>query len=276
MSKKICIAGNFDLAVKATEFLIKNYKEYKIFIVLNKSDNGIDSFQHSFKKFSINKNLKIIRLEEAYSEKNLIFISLHFDRVIKTKKFISKKIYNIHFSLLPAYKGMHTAAMPILKGEKFSGVTLHKIDNGIDTGDVIAKKKFYIGSDNNAKDLFLKYIHYGFLLFKKNIDSLLKENFILTPQSSDQSSYYDKKSINFSKIIINLNKTAFEIHNQIRAYSFEDYQFPKIYKYFIYKSKISKIKSKLKPGSILYNKSKYLQISTRDYDMLLFKAINKL
>ena len=58
--------------------------------------------------------------------------------IIKTKNFKSNKLFNLHFSLLPSYKGMHTSAFPILNGEKYSGVTIHKIDNGIDTGDIIA------------------------------------------------------------------------------------------------------------------------------------------
>ena len=85
---------------------------------------------------------KIISLNQAYRIPNLIFISIHYDKIIKIENFKTKNLYNFHFSLLPKYKGMHTGAHPIINGENYSGVTLHKIDNGIDTGDVIDQIKF--------------------------------------------------------------------------------------------------------------------------------------
>ena len=71
--------------------------------------------------------------------------------------------------------------------------------------------------------------------------------------------------------LINLNKTAFEVHNQIRMFAFEEYQLPTIFGYKILKSKITSKKSKQKPGEIVFNKPRSIQISTIDYDLLLFK-----
>ena len=191
--------------------------------------------------------------------------------IIKTKNFKSNKLFNLHFSLLPSYKGMHTSAFPILNGEKYSGVTIHKIDNGIDTGDIIAQKKFKIHINDTAKDLFLKYIHNGNQLFKKTINSLINNNYNFYPQTSVESSYFNKASIDFSNITININKTAFEVHNQIRAFAFEEFQLPMVMGYKILKSKITSKKSKLKPGEIVFNKPKSIQIATIDYDILFFK-----
>ena len=129
----ICIAGNFNLAIECSIFLLKKFKNIQLYAIFNSNDHGEDNFQKSFKKFcKNNKNIKSIYLEEAYNIDGLIFISLHFDKIIKTQKFKSNKLYNIHFSLLPKYKGMHTTAWPIILGEKQTGVTLHKIDNGIE------------------------------------------------------------------------------------------------------------------------------------------------
>ena len=66
-----------------------------------------------------------------------MFISLEYHRLIDPLKFVTSKLYNPHFSLLPAYKGMYTSALPLLNDEKDAGVTLHHIDSGIDTGDII-------------------------------------------------------------------------------------------------------------------------------------------
>ena len=136
--RKICIAGNFSIAIECTKFLVKNFKNIKIYSIINQNDNSEDTFQPSFKKFCKNNKIQIITLEESYNLKNMIFFSLHFDKIIKIENFKTSKLYNIHFSLLPKYKGMHTTAWPILNGDFETGVTLHKIDNGIDTGSIIS------------------------------------------------------------------------------------------------------------------------------------------
>ena len=74
-----------------------------------------------------------------YINKNLIFISIEYENIINTNKFLSTELFNFHFSLLPKFRGCHTNFYQIYFGEKKSGVTLHKIDNGIDTGAIISK-----------------------------------------------------------------------------------------------------------------------------------------
>ena len=266
----ICIAGNFNLAIKCSNYILKKFKNIDFYAVFNSNDDGKDKFQKSFKRYCKNKTkIKSIKLEEAYKISNLIFISLHFDKIIKIENFKSKKLYNVHFSLLPKFKGMHTTAWPILFGEKFSGVTLHKIDNGIDTGDIISQIKFEIMINDNAEKVFLNYIKYGIILFKKNILDLLNNNFSPTKQKKLESSYFSKNSINFKTISIDLNKTAFEVHNQIRAFIFKHYQLPMIKGYKILNSKILRSKSRTKPGKIVAHEGKFIKISTIDYNLLL-------
>ena len=105
-------------------------------------------------------------LEDIYSIENLIFLSLEFDRIVNPNKFKSNKLFNIHFSLLPKYKGMFTSIIPILNNEKTTGVTFHKIDKGIDTGEIIAQKEFEIALFDNARDIY----HNGILLVKQCLE----------------------------------------------------------------------------------------------------------
>ena len=69
---------------------------------------------------------------------------IEFDQIIKPTEFRSNRLFNIHFSYLPEFKGMYTSAIPILQGSTHTGVTLHGIDQGIDTGPIIAQEKFEI------------------------------------------------------------------------------------------------------------------------------------
>ena len=266
----ICIAGNFNLAIDCSNFILKKFKNTNLYAIFNSNDDGIDKFQKSFKKYCKKKKIiKIINIEEACKIPDLYFISLHFDKIIRIEKFKTKSLYNIHFSLLPKYKGMHTTAWPIINGEKFTGVTLHKIDNGIDTGNIISQIKFKISINDNAEKVFLNYMKYGVILFKKNLYKLINNNYNSLNQDMLESSYYSKNSIDFNNINIDLNKTAFDIHNQIRAFIFKHYQLPSVKGHKIISSKILKSKSKLKPGKIVSFSGKSLKISTIDYNLLL-------
>ncbi len=267
----ICIAGKNKIAIEALDFFLKQYPQYDYIACLNKTDLGINTWQPSFRAFCEAKQIASIPLTELYAIKNLLFISLEYDRLIDPEKFYDSRLVNIHFSKLPAYKGMFTSVFPLLFGESESAVTLHLIDKGIDTGKIIDQMIFPLTLQTTAADLYKLYLHHSFNLLKKNIDSLLKNSYSVIPQPEVDSSYFSKESIDFSNIKIDLRKTAFEIHNQIRAFTFREYQLPEIRNYKIYKSKISKIRSIKKAGSELYQDDSKLILSTIDYDIELYK-----
>ena len=103
-----------------------------------------------FKKFARKNKYKLTKINNLYTIDNLIFISIEYESIINIDKFLSKELFNFHFSLLPKYRGCHTNFFQIYNGEKISGVTLHKIDNGIDTGPIIDQLKFSINKNSNA------------------------------------------------------------------------------------------------------------------------------
>ncbi len=235
---KICIAGKNNIAVNSLEYLINNtaVKAEDILVIPNSSDWGADTWQRSLKKAAGENNIRVVGLEDIYVLNDLLFISLEFDKILKTARFKSHRLFNIHFSKLPAYKGMYTSAHPLLNGEKETGVTLHRIDDGIDTGEVIDQISFEIFLNDTCRDVYLKYIDYGFELFKRNIDSLISDNVKSVRQFNVNSTYYSKNSINYNNLVIDFNKTAFEIHNQLRAFIFEEYQLPVVKGNLIVKS----------------------------------------
>ena len=72
------------------------------------------------------------------------------NRIIKN---FDKQIINIHPSLLPKFKGLNTFAKIINNKEKKTGCTVHYVNNKLDDGRIILKKKFYINFKDNAETL---------------------------------------------------------------------------------------------------------------------------
>ena len=148
----ICVAGKNSIAVNIASYIMPSC------VVLNKDDAGVDTWQPSLGKWAKNSDTKITSIDSLYDDTHLIFISAEYDALINPELFKpTAKLFNIHFSDLPKYRGAHTSIHPILNGEMFGGVTIHYIDNGIDTGPIIAQKTFVIDINDTARDLYFKY-----------------------------------------------------------------------------------------------------------------------
>ena len=129
--------------------------------------------------------------------------------------------------MLPKYSGCHTNFFQIYKGEKFSGVTLHKIDSGIDTGDIIDQIKYKIKINDTALDNYKKLMRFSTKLFKKNLKNIINNKYNLRKQILSDGFYYNRKSVNYkNKLNIVMNKSSLRNHNRIRSLIFPAYQLP--------------------------------------------------
>lgn len=266
----ICIAGKNNIAVNILDEVIRRYGKESICVVCNKTEMEENTFQRSLRRFALQNGIEERKLEEVYGIENLLFLSLEFDRIIKPHLFRNARLYNIHFSMLPKYKGMYTSAHPILNGEKYTGVTLHKIDAGIDTGDVIDQEQFPIEDNDDCKAVYLKYIEHGTNVVLRNLDKLIFDKVIARVQSFNESSYYAKESLDYRNLKVDLNQTAIGIERQIRAFSFRDYQLPKVFGKSVIDCRILESRSLAKPGTEIIRNDNFVLISTVDYNTVLY------
>ena len=119
------------------------------------------------KYFSLLRDTKVAGVE-SYSELENELKDIPADTVILISGFgliicssiLEKfKVFNIHFGELPDYKGRHPSFFATLNNEKELGVSLHIVDEGIDTGGIIsvAKEPYYYFE--NEKDIFGKLLN---------------------------------------------------------------------------------------------------------------------
>lgn len=241
-----------------------------ILLVPNATDDGTDGWQPSLRRFaSTTPGFELAGLEEVYALPHLYFFSLEFDRLVRTERTLSENLFNIHFSLLPAYKGMSTSIWPILEGRTESGVTLHRILSGIDTGPIISQVSFAIEPQDTGRDLYLKYIEHGTKLFGSMAGRLLDGDFEAEPQPAQGSSYFSKSDLDYSAPITSFAKTAFELHNRIRAFTFPEYQLVRVDGLDVTASTITETLSSARPGTVVERGPGRRRISTVDYELVL-------
>jgi phosphoribosylglycinamide formyltransferase-1 len=148
--------------------LIKNSREYNFPININyivsntKEAKGIKFaklYKIPFRVLNLNKIIILESFLKDLKKRNISIICLAGYMKILNKKFINKfnkKIINIHPSLLPKYKGLNTFKRVLSEGERLTGCTVHYVNNKLDSGKIILKKKIYIETNDNEKTLKAK------------------------------------------------------------------------------------------------------------------------
>lgn len=269
----ICIAGKNNIAVDVMLYCLSNYKDSRILCITDRNETGINSWQKSLEWFAKKNGVDVVGLNDVYDIDDLIFLSTEFDRIVKPEKFKSESLYNIHFSLLPKYKGVYTCVLPILNGEEKTGVTFHKIRAGIDTGEIIDQEELEIKAEDSSFDLYQKLITLGTEVVIRNLNNVVCRNVKAKQQEKKGSTYYSRDAIDYNNLMLDVNCTAFQIQNQIRAFCFRPYQILNWNGEDYIEAEILDNISGIKPGSIVEDNSIYTVISSVDYDVKLYKNV---
>jgi len=148
-----------------------------------------------------------------------LFVSMSFNQIFKSK-FINLAKYkpiNCHAGKLPFYRGRNILNWALINDEKEFGITVHFVDEGIDTGDIILQKSFQITDQDTYETLLKKsymecanILYEVILMFKNENVKTYKQNKI-----HPLGSYYRQRKKGDE--ILNWNQTSREVFNFVRA-----------------------------------------------------------
>jgi methionyl-tRNA formyltransferase len=124
-------------------------------------------------------------------------------------------ILNVHASLLPRYRGAGPIQWAIVRGETRTGVTIMRIDAGLDTGDMLRKAETEIGAEENAIELGRRLAVMGADLLVETLAGLAAGKIAPEKQDASQATY--APLIKKEDGRIDWNQTAAAIHNLIRG-----------------------------------------------------------
>lgn len=96
---------------------------------------------------------------------------------------------NVHGSLLPAYRGAAPVQWAVIDGQKESGDTIMQLDEGVDTGDILAQESIELAPDETAGSLYEKLAALGGPLLLKTLDEIAAGTVRRVPQDASKSSY---------------------------------------------------------------------------------------
>jgi methionyl-tRNA formyltransferase len=125
--------------------------------------------------------------------------------------------FNVHASLLPRWRGAAPIQRAIMAGDAESGVTIMKMDVGLDTGDMATAERMPIGADVTAGELHDALSQMGARLMPTALGALERGTLQLTPQPEAGVTYAAK--IEKGETRIDWRKPWSEVHNHIRGLS---------------------------------------------------------
>jgi len=125
--------------------------------------------------------------------------------------------WNVHASLLPAYRGAAPVERAIMAGESGSGVSIMRVEERLDSGPVALQRRFGIPSEMTGGELLEALAHLGAEALVEALALLEKEKLTLTPQDGGQATY--APPISQQERLIDWNHDARAVHDHIRALS---------------------------------------------------------
>lgn len=146
-----------------------------------------------------------------------IMVVVAFGQIL-TKEILDMPKYgcvNVHASLLPKYRGAAPIQWAVINGEKVSGVTTMRMDEGIDTGDMILKEEVELDSEETGGSLFERLAKTGAELCVKTLTAIEDGTATYTPQDNAQATH--TKMIKKQLGEIDFTNPAEEIERLIRG-----------------------------------------------------------
>ena len=179
-------------------------------------ENGIPVFQPNSLKKGEDAENALKTLKELSPD---LIVVVAYGKILPKVVLDVPKLYcmNVHASLLPKYRGAGPIQWSVLNGEKETGVTTMLMAEGLDTGDMLMKKSTEIGENETASELHDRLSVIGAELLIETIGAIKSGNVTPVKQNDDESSY--SPMLTKDMCPIDFNKTAREIHNQIRGLS---------------------------------------------------------
>jgi methionyl-tRNA formyltransferase len=224
---KILFLGTPDSAVPILEKLITTQHQVVGVITqpARKSGRGLDLKDSAVAEFAKQNSLNVFspeKIDKSYFDQNLKPLDADMAIVVAFGQILSKEVLNelkfgwinIHYSLLPKFRGAAPVQRAILIGEKETGISFFAIEEGLDTGSIIKSYPYQL-SDSATTDSVLQELN---VLATQKIEEIItgiqNGSFEPVKQSGEVST---APKLNEMDLRIDWNELSSEINRKVRA-----------------------------------------------------------
>ena len=164
------------------------------------------------------KSEKAFEIIKEFSPDILFVVA--YGQILPKRLLEIPKLYplNVHFSLLPKYRGSTPVNTALLNGDEVSGTSVMVMDEELDSGDVILSGECAVSESDNATTLFEKLTALSLELLEKNWEKIESGDVERVPQKGEP---VFTKMIQKSDMWLDFNCDAKNLFNKIRALTYE-------------------------------------------------------
>ena len=221
---QIVFMGTPEFAVPVLQGLLDNYKVRAVVTQPDRKGNHGQINISPVKKLAQDKAILVLqpeKIKEDYQEiinlKPDLIVTCAYGQIIPRELLECPRLgcINVHASLLPKLRGGAPIHKAIIEGHSKTGITIMYMNTKMDEGDIITQEEIPILDNDTASSLHDKLSILGRDLLIKTLPSIIDGTNSRIKQDSSQATYAFTLKKEDEKI--NFNKTARQIHNQIRG-----------------------------------------------------------
>ena len=221
---QIVFMGTPEFAVPVLQGLLDNYKVRAVVTQPDRKGNHGQINISPVKKLAQDKAILVLqpeKIKEDYQEiinlKPDLIVTCAYGQIIPRELLECPRLgcINVHASLLPKLRGGAPIHKAIIEGHSKTGITIMYMNTKMDEGDIITQEEIPILDNDTASSLHDKLSILGRDLLLKTLPSIIDGTNSRIKQDSSQATYAFTLKKEDEKI--NFNKTARQIHNQIRG-----------------------------------------------------------
>jgi methionyl-tRNA formyltransferase len=226
---KIIFAGTPDFAVPTLAALLKD-ADFEIAAVITQEDKPVGRKQimtpPPVKVLALQNNIPVWQPKKLKDiAENISAFKPDFIIVIAYGKLLSESVLtipkygcvNIHASLLPRWRGAAVIQAPILAGDTETGVTIMKMDKGLDTGPIIAQMRINLLKSETAETLHDELAKLGAQMLPETLKAYAAGQMELRSQNDELATFAPELKKEDGKI--DWTKPAVEIERKVRAFT---------------------------------------------------------
>lgn len=225
-SLRIVFAGDRDVSVSILRFIIQ--QGVKPICLLISDDDRATNSQELVAYCSYLNATRILKGNQFRTKDSMNFlrklkvdyiISIHFPYVFPKEVLGIPKcgVLNLHPAYLPHNRGWHTPSWAIWEGTPY-GATLHFMDEGIDTGDIIHQKQIEVLPDDTADSLYQRVKRLEFEVFQEAWPSIVSHAYTRKPQSPKEGTTHRSADIaSIQPVDLNAQVKAGDLIRLLRA-----------------------------------------------------------
>ncbi len=148
-----------------------------------------------------------------------LFVSMSFNQILKKDILTLPRLgfINCHAGALPFYRGRNPLNWVLINDERSFGITVHYVDEGIDTGDIIEQQHYLISDQDDYGTLYLKAVNSCAIVLHSAIQKIYEDSVIPISQTSIHpvGTYFGCRTIGDE--VVNFSWNARQFFNFIRA-----------------------------------------------------------